>query len=124
MIPNRNQIKSLPFSFQLDQYKKDFENERIARQELTNERERILTDLNHLQRRYYELVQANDSSFGEAAGGAAGGPASYPPPSLMDEARAIPEYLCPICNKAFRDVQVLVVHAEQCLDNLESNSGP
>lgn len=81
----------------------------------------MLTDMNHLQRRYYQIVQVNDS---EAAGGAAGGPASYPPPSLMDEARAIPQFFCPICNKGFGDVQVLVVHAEQCLDSLESNSRP
>lgn len=35
------------FVVQLEQYKKDFEAEKTLRQELSNEREHILTDLQH-----------------------------------------------------------------------------
>lgn len=90
-------------------------NERSARQQLTVEKERLLLELTKLQRREFEFRSGNTSGFGEAAGGATGGAAAYPAPSLMDETRAISVHICPICNNWFNDIDTLVKHVDRCL---------
>lgn len=53
-------VQCKSFTFQLEQYQKDFESEKTAREEIAQAREQWLSDLQMLQQRNRELMSMAD----------------------------------------------------------------
>lgn len=53
-------VQCKSFTFQLEQYQKDFESEKTAREEIAQVREQWLSDLQMLQQRNRELMSMAD----------------------------------------------------------------
>lgn len=100
---------------QVEVYKTDFELERAARQEIAGEKERLIQDIQLLQRRNQALIDnaanrpSSSSSEPKPAKRATAPPAA---------AGAEDELPCPICEKAFK-LNELERHVNYCLEKAQ-----
>ncbi|XP_037822939.1 NF-kappa-B essential modulator isoform X2 [Lucilia sericata] len=126
-------------------HRKDFEMEQESRQTAVQEKQQILQDLRILQRKNQELIEEHQkiaenyqkrlSTVGTAdamcMSAAAASAQSYinnpqrpirtlPSPSSVPAAPTtappVAMHLCPICNKAFRTLNILTSHVNDCID--------
>jgi len=117
----RNEISIL--RTQVEIYSKDFEMERVARQNLAGEKEKILTDLRLLQRRNQDLLE-NSRKYIETMESEKN--ASSQSSSIVDnntnnsnEDEQVYEpsnFICPICCKTYKLLNDLQTHVQECID--------
>uniref|UniRef100_A0A182LRX8 CCHC NOA-type domain-containing protein n=1 Tax=Anopheles culicifacies TaxID=139723 RepID=A0A182LRX8_9DIPT len=125
------QERTQMLTVQSDIYKKDFEAERTAREELAGEKSRILGEFEILQRRNMELnaqVSRIESERAEVAERAAimvqqatssqkAAENQTTPERLEEEEQKEPVSLlrCPLCLKGYKDFSSLQSHAADCM---------
>lgn len=99
---------------QVDVYKTDFELERTARQEIAGEKERLLQDIQVLQKRNQALI---DNASNQAASSSKSPPK---PKSGATPQKDIPEneLACPICGNLYK-LNELERHVNDCLEKAQ-----
>ncbi|GLV40567.1 hypothetical protein CBL_04368 [Carabus blaptoides fortunei] len=104
---------------QVDVYQADFNQERDARNQLKEEKERIADDLRHLQRRNQQLleeVEKYQEGFVHVQNQQQSQQSSVSQQS-REQSPPLATFTCPLCNSRHRTLRALEEHVDTCLQN-------